>query len=125
MFDLKTFLHSVLAQLIAFLKMEGRRDKRISRSIVYAILWDDEAADKRFRIWRPLRTFFRLYGLVLTRQRPELFRNLRVESWNLSDDEYRSSFKDADCLLPKGDMGYSGSVSCLLAFDIYSQTNSC
>ncbi len=118
MFDLKTFLHSLFAQLIAFLKMQSHRDKRISRSIVYAILSDDEA-DKRFRIWRPLRTFFRLYGLVLTRQRPELFRKLRTETWNLPEDEYRSSFKDADSLMPEGDMGYSGSVRCLLAFAIY------
>ncbi|KIW52913.1 hypothetical protein PV05_08521 [Exophiala xenobiotica] len=89
--------------------MQSHRDKRISRSIVYAILSDDEA-DKRFRIWRPLRTFFRLYGLVLTRQRPELFRKLRTETWNLPEDEYRSSFKDADSLMPEGDMGYSGST---------------
>lgn len=90
--------------------MGTRREKKISRSIVNAILHDDEA-DKRFRLWRPIRTFFRLYGLILSRTRPELFRRLRNQPWGISEDEYKSSFMEDDSLIPKGDMGYSGSVS--------------
>ena len=87
----------------------GRRDKKISRSIVFAILQGDEA-DQKFRLWRSIRTFFALHGLVLTKLRPDLFRKLRTQTWEISDDEYRSSFKYSDFLAGKGDMGYSGSV---------------
>ncbi|KAK6379269.1 hypothetical protein LTS17_006187 [Exophiala oligosperma] len=91
--------------------MGDGRDKRISRSIVYAILTDDETDPRRrIRIWRNILKFFRLYGLTLVRLRPELFRKLRTETWGLSTDEYKSSFVDADSLVPKGDMGYSGST---------------
>jgi hypothetical protein len=89
----------------------GRRDNQISRSIVVAIQRDDQAQDNRLRFWKPIRTFFALYGLFLIKIRPELFKNLREKAWNLSDNEYRASFKDKSSLVPKGDMGYSGSVS--------------
>jgi hypothetical protein len=88
----------------------GRRDDKISRSIVVAVRQDDDAVDDRLRFWKPVKTFFALYGLLLIRVRPELFKNLRTKTWNLSDQEYRASFKDKDALASKGDMGYSGSV---------------
>lgn len=93
----------------------GRRDAKISRSIALAVRSDDNdnksQREKRVRLWRILRKFFALYGLVLTRYRPDLFKKLRSQSWELSDDEYKASFMDDDALIPKGDMGYSGSVS--------------
>ncbi|KAH0844938.1 putative phosphatidylinositol-4-phosphate 5-kinase core protein [Fonsecaea pedrosoi] len=89
--------------------MGSRRDQKISRSIVFAIQQDDEA-EKRVRLWRPIKTFFALYGLLLIRLRPELFKRLRNRTWLLSDDEYRASFKDKASLVSKGDMGYSGST---------------
>ncbi|KIV79125.1 hypothetical protein PV11_06708 [Exophiala sideris] len=87
----------------------NRREKKIGRTILRAILEDDEA-DKKFRLWRPIRTFFKLYGIILTRTRPPLFRKLRNQSWGMSEDEYKSSFADDDSLVRKGDMGYSGST---------------
>ncbi|OAP60581.1 hypothetical protein AYL99_05583 [Fonsecaea erecta] len=89
--------------------MASRRDKKITRSIVRAIQQDDHS-ERRLRLWRPLKTFFALYGLLLIRLRPELFKKLRNKTWNLSDDDYKSSFTDKDSLVPKGDMGYSGST---------------
>lgn len=95
----------------------GRRDKQISQSIVSAVQRRDEDKAQtqldnspRLRLWRPLQTLFALYGLLLVRNQPELFKNLRNKTWNLSDEEYRASFKDKDALVSKGDMGYSGSV---------------
>jgi hypothetical protein len=104
-----------LRKLLAFwTMMHRRRDKKIARSIVLAILRDDkdnEKAGRRARIWRRLRTFFRLSGLVLVKYCGDLFRRLRNETWGIPDDEYRASFNDdSDTLIPKGDMGYSGSV---------------
>jgi len=110
--------------------MSHRRDDRISRSIVHAIQQQEDAdagrPSSRLRLWRPLRTFFRLYGLVLVRYRPDLFRRLRSKTWGIKDDEYKASFKEADDLVPKGDMGYSGSVGhpgCIQS--TASQTNPC
>lgn len=88
----------------------GRRDDQISHSIILAVRADDKA-DNRHRFWRPVRKFFALYALFLARFRPELFQKLRDQTWKLSDEEYKSSFKDSDALVSKGDMGYSGSVS--------------
>ncbi|EXJ81649.1 hypothetical protein A1O1_07714 [Capronia coronata CBS 617.96] len=88
----------------------GRRDENISRSIVLAILRDDSKADSGFRIWRPLRRFFALYGLVLTRIRPELFQRLRNKTWGISEEDYKASFMGNESLIQKGDMGYSGST---------------
>ncbi|KIW67054.1 hypothetical protein PV04_06331 [Phialophora macrospora] len=87
----------------------GRRDDQISRSIVVAVRRDDETQDKRLRFWKPIRTFFALYGLFLIKIRPELFKNLREKTWNLSDSEYKTSFQDKNSLVSKADMGYSGS----------------
>ncbi|KIW32180.1 uncharacterized protein PV07_03741 [Cladophialophora immunda] len=89
--------------------MDSRRDKKISRSIIFAIQQDD-TSEKRLRLWRPLKTFFALYGLLLIRLRPELFKRLRNQTWHLPDEEYRSSFGYKDSLVSKGDMGYSGST---------------
>ncbi|ETI22504.1 hypothetical protein G647_06579 [Cladophialophora carrionii CBS 160.54] len=88
----------------------GRRDDQISRSIVFAVQRDDQAQDNRLRFWKPIRTFFALYGLFLIKIRPELFRNLREKTWNLSDKGYKASFKDKNSLVSQGDMGYSGST---------------
>ncbi|KIW95428.1 uncharacterized protein Z519_04012 [Cladophialophora bantiana CBS 173.52] len=89
--------------------MGRHRDNKISRSIVSAIQ-EDNKTQRRLRLWRPLKTFFALYGLLLIRLRPELFKRLREKICKLSDDEYKASFKDKDALVAKGDMGYSGST---------------
>lgn len=85
------------------------RNRRVSSSVALAVVDDDEA-DNRLRIWRRLRAFFRLYGLVLIKVRPELFRGQRNQTWQIMDEEYKSSFTESDSLASKGDMGYSGSV---------------
>ncbi|KIW99608.1 uncharacterized protein Z518_11021 [Rhinocladiella mackenziei CBS 650.93] len=87
----------------------NRRDRKIARSIVFAILRDDKA-DKRFRLWRPVRIFFAIYGLLLAKYRPDLFQKLRTPIWKVSDDEYKSSFQEGDALSTRGNMGYSGST---------------
>lgn len=96
-----------------FLNIMGRRrrDENISRSIVLAILQDDNKADSRVRFWHRLRKLFAFYALVLTRFRPELFQKLRNRIWGISEEDYKASFEGSDSLIPKGDMGYSGSVS--------------
>ncbi|KAJ9607982.1 hypothetical protein H2200_008061 [Cladophialophora chaetospira] len=90
----------------------GRRDNQISRSITVAIRRDDKEQDNfnRLRFWKPVKTFFALYGLLLVRIRPDLFRKLRQETWHLSDEQYKASFEDKRALVSKGDMGYSGST---------------
>jgi hypothetical protein len=87
----------------------GRRDGKISGAIARSIQ-DDTQQDKRWRLWKSIKAFFALYGLLLIRLRPGLFRNLRSKKWGLSEDEYKASFKDKNSLVSKGDMGYSGSV---------------
>ena len=71
----------------------GRRDDQISRSIVFAIQRDDKAPDKRVRLWKPIKTFFALYGLFLTKLRPELFQDLRNKTWQLSEEEYKAEVR--------------------------------
>lgn len=92
----------------------GYRDENISRSIVSAILRDDNdnknRADTKLQLWKPLRAFFAIYGFVLTTVQPELFRKLRNKTWGISEDAYKASFEGKDSLTSKGDMGYSGSV---------------
>ncbi|KAL2410321.1 hypothetical protein ABEF95_007690 [Exophiala dermatitidis] len=86
----------------------GSRDEYISRSIVLAVLQGDRA-DSGFRFWHWLRKIFALYALVLTRFRPDLFQRLRNQTWKISEDDYKASFQGENPLIPKGDMGYSGS----------------
>ncbi|KAG9768093.1 SAICAR synthase-like protein, partial [Aureobasidium melanogenum] len=87
----------------------GSRDEYISRSIVLAVLQGDRA-DSGFRFWHWLRKIFALYALVLTRFRPDLFQRLRNQTWKISEDDYKASFQGENPLIPKGDMGYSGST---------------
>lgn len=89
----------------------GRREKKVSLSIVSAI-HDDEPQPKGAlgRILRSIRTFFYIYGLVLVKYRPELFQKLRDTMWDITDAEYQLSFDTGDALTAMGDMGYSGST---------------
>ena len=88
----------------------GRRNDQISRSIIVAILEHDDLSSKPLGFWKPVKSFFALFGLLLIRIRPDLFEKLRIETWNLTDQGYKDSFNDKDALVMKGDMGYSGSV---------------
>lgn len=99
----------------------GRQEK-IARSVVHAIT-SGSGIDKRS--FSPLKwilaifsLFFALYQLVLHKVRPADFSHLRRDHWDLSDDEYTSSFhppegadgKKEEALRAIGDMGFSGST---------------
>ncbi|KAI0895306.1 SAICAR synthase-like protein [Annulohypoxylon nitens] len=99
----------------------ARRDILVARSIVYAILTNQEDG-KPFRkvscLKRILR-FFYLYWLTFRPVQPDLFKALRGV-WQINEDDYKNSFdikkqklknnKTKRALVPMGDMGYSGST---------------
>lgn len=90
----------------------GIRDKRIARSILYAIFFDQD--DQRTSFWQRVLAFFSLFQLQLRRYHDALFKRLRTEVWELDEDEYKESFRrttQKKALTPVGDLGYSGSVS--------------
>ena len=89
----------------------GFRDKRISNSIITAIN-DDNPKQRSIsrQALRSIRAFFYIYSLVLAKHRPDLFERLKENTWNISQDEYKSSFHTEDALKAMGDMGYSGST---------------
>lgn len=89
----------------------GFRDKKISRSIVSAINNDNRKQRKvSQQALQSIRAFFYIYSLVLAKHRPDLFEKLKEKTWNISQDEYLSSFHIEDALKAMGDMGYSGST---------------
>ncbi|KAK0622797.1 hypothetical protein B0T14DRAFT_427678 [Immersiella caudata] len=98
------------------------RQVKIARSVVRAIT-NGSGIEKRSQ--SPLKwilvlfsVFFSLYQLTLRKIRPADFANLRRKHWQLSDDEYSSSFqapeggsgKQEETLKAIGDMGFSGST---------------
>uniref|UniRef100_A0A8H7K853 PIPK domain-containing protein n=1 Tax=Bionectria ochroleuca TaxID=29856 RepID=A0A8H7K853_BIOOC len=96
------------------------RASRISASIAHAIYQDQEPPDSHKRHGRLLRAiiaFFSLFRLWLVRYRPADFLALRRTAWQLDEDEYLDSFRNAYSsssraaeLVPVGDLGYSGST---------------
>jgi hypothetical protein len=96
-----------------------RRDIQITRSITSAIQQDDEVqARQRPQFWKAVKTFFAVWGLLLVRIQPDLFRKLRQDTFKLSDDEYGASISGDDALVSKGGMGYSGLVRLWCDFSI-------
>lgn len=104
------------------------RLEAIARSIVLTII---NGAKKRSRspiaiILSLISTIFSFYQLPLHKHRPEVFANLRRQSWEVGEDEYLASFraedggKPEDALAPMGDMGFSGSVSSQMPPDFRS-----
>lgn len=96
------------------------RASRISASIAHAIYQDQEPPDSHKRHGRLLRAiiaFFSLFRLWLVRYRPADFLALRLTAWQLDEDDYLDSFRNAYSsssraaeLVPVGDLGYSGST---------------
>jgi hypothetical protein len=109
------------------------RQQRISLSITRAILSSPGGtANSSFLglLLRSLLALFRLLSLPLQRLHPRLFHELRTYVWQITEDEYLSSFAAAHAsasqrigsnaqdnksgggggLQPAGDLGYSGSV---------------
>ncbi|KAI1086507.1 SAICAR synthase-like protein [Rostrohypoxylon terebratum] len=101
----------------------ARRDILVARSIVYAILTNQEdgkPARKASCLKRVVR-FFYLYWLTFRPVRPDLFKALRGV-WQIDEDDYKDSFdikkqklknkktKIKRVLVPMSDMGYSGST---------------
>ncbi|KAI4823126.1 SAICAR synthase-like protein, partial [Aureobasidium sp. EXF-8846] len=87
------------------------RQKKVARSIVYAILENDGAKVRSLlsRIFAAIVSFFALYQLQLTRLRNDIFGQLR-EQWKVDDEYYKDSFGKKDSLKANGDMGFSGST---------------
>ncbi|KAG9655731.1 SAICAR synthase-like protein, partial [Aureobasidium melanogenum] len=87
------------------------RQQKIARSIVYAILENNEAKVRSLlaRILTAIAYFFALYQLSLTKHRNDLFEKLR-EQWQVDDEYYKDSFGQRNGLKGKGDMGFSGST---------------
>jgi hypothetical protein len=90
----------------------GRRDRLISKSILCA-LFHEPSEDKRTALARIL-AFFTFFQLKLEKYRPDTFKKLRHETWELNEEEYKESFrqkeKSGGGLNPVGDLGYSGST---------------
>ncbi|KLU91291.1 hypothetical protein MAPG_09812 [Magnaporthiopsis poae ATCC 64411] len=105
----------------------------ISDSILAAVAAADDGGEggrkqaRHRRILRAILVFFYFFKLFLARYRAADFRDLRVNSWKLDEDEYNASFrqtahdddgrerrrgkgKERACLKPVGDLGYSGST---------------
>lgn len=91
----------------------GFRDKRISKSVLRAIF---HGRAPKIGLLARILAFFSIFQLTLARYKENLFKKLRTDVWQLDEDEYRESFREAEkggSLKSVGDLGYSGSV-CLL-----------
>ena len=101
-------------------------DKAISQSIQRGILAPSHARRRSLftRLIAFVFAFFALFQLRLTRRRNDLFRKLRNETWFIDEDGYERSFAQDDSLKTVGRMGYSGSVSGRLDFEIERLTGS-
>ena len=95
------------------------RQQSIARSIVRAIITGEheETQGLLARILTAFTAFFAIYQLRLKKIGDELFSKLRGEEWHIDEDDYEFSFwrsedeKLGSSIKPKGDMGFSGSVS--------------
>ncbi|KAH7029263.1 phosphatidylinositol-4-phosphate 5-kinase-domain-containing protein [Microdochium trichocladiopsis] len=95
----------------------GRRERRVARSIVFAILnnKDDGKPPKKPSLLARALRLLNLYWLTFELLRRDLFSSLR-SAWGIPETEYKASFvargskKKKDALEPLGDMGYSGST---------------
>ncbi|KAH8818681.1 hypothetical protein DL96DRAFT_1470881 [Flagelloscypha sp. PMI_526] len=85
------------------------RTKSVTYSISRAIL-RAKLEPESHTVWNYLNSFFCIWALELYPYQQNLFRKLRLDSWEVKDDAYKDSFKDKDSLQAVGDMGYSGST---------------
>lgn len=91
--------------------VSSRRQNALIGSIQSA-LFRDPRAFKKTGIGRIL-AFFSIFYVRLIRHSHDSFWQLRNEIWDISDDEYRASFRERNGKLPlepMGDLGFSGSV---------------
>lgn len=91
--------------------MANRRQKAISRSVQRALFRREYP---KTSLIKRILAFFRIFYLTLIRYEQDLFQQLRTQVWDLSDEEYFSSFKGdrkSPALVSMGDLGFSGSVS--------------
>lgn len=87
------------------------RERRIARSIAYAITKDGDTKKHLLsRILAAFAAFFYIFQLKFERFGNEFFYKLRTQVWQIDESSYEQSFGDGDGLDAKGDMGYSGSV---------------
>ncbi|KAI5919341.1 phosphatidylinositol-4-phosphate 5-kinase-domain-containing protein [Camillea tinctor] len=106
----------------------ARREARIARCIIYAILLTREDGRPRHRpsLFERFMRLFNIFKLALGLVQPDLFKALRG-IWGIVEEDYRNSFggavlgtgrrrrdrkrlKTKDFLQSLGDMGYSGST---------------
>ncbi|KAJ9666773.1 hypothetical protein H2201_003177 [Coniosporium apollinis] len=88
----------------------GFRDKRISKSVLRAIF---HGRAPKIGLLARILAFFSIFQLTLARYKENLFKKLRTDVWQLDEDEYRESFREAEkggSLKSVGDLGYSGST---------------
>ena len=92
--------------------MGRRRQVALAKSIQFALFRDPKAFRKTL-IGRII-AFFSIFYLKLLRYEPDVFRKLRNEIWEVSEEQYRACFLSGEDkalpLLPMGDLGFSGSV---------------
>ncbi|KAL5115991.1 hypothetical protein ACEQ8H_006108 [Pleosporales sp. CAS-2024a] len=96
----------------------GRRHRLISSSILRAIFRSEPAPDDeeaRPGLIARIVAFFAIFSLALVRYRARLFKKLRIENWEIEEEEYKESFRSPSKnkrtdLVAAGDLGYSGST---------------
>ncbi|KAB8264357.1 hypothetical protein BDV32DRAFT_135287 [Aspergillus pseudonomiae] len=92
--------------------MGRRRQVALAKSIQFALFRDPKTFRKTL-IGRII-AFFSVFSLKLLRYEPDVFRRLRNEIWEISEERYRASFLSGEDkalpLLPMGDLGFSGST---------------
>ena len=84
-----TVVHCVLN---GFLSFRGAR-KKISKSILTALFKDP--ADNKQTILARIFAFFSLFNLHLARYKAKVFQELRETTWELDEEELRSSGLEA------------------------------
>ncbi|KAK5158654.1 hypothetical protein BJ546DRAFT_978330 [Cryomyces antarcticus] len=87
------------------------RQTSIARSILRAVFCNSQTDKKR--LLSRIIIFLALFQRTLARFREDLFESLRIDVWEIDEDEYRESFRKPgkrSRLNPIGDLGYSGST---------------
>lgn len=102
------------------------RQERIATSITRAIILDlsfpSTPRSLLARFLAFIRALFTFYQLLLLRHRNDLFSSLRTKTWNLTDEDYNSSFTgspETPALKSTSTMGFSGSTFFVTRDDKY------
>ncbi|KAE8153770.1 hypothetical protein BDV25DRAFT_14507 [Aspergillus avenaceus] len=92
--------------------MGRRRQLALSKSIQLALFRDPRAF--RMSLLGRILAFFSIFYIKLIRYKAQIFRKLRNEIWDIPEEDYRACFLSEEDktlpLLPKGDLGFSGST---------------